>query len=714
MGRRHYRPTAEEKIQNNKREGLRRYLIINIFYGLVLLIIFVRLIFIVYVEGDKWRGLIDDQIITNIHIEGNRGAIYSSDHELMAITAPMFYLGIDFKSDAMIKDNYKTFHHHLDSLALQMSQYFGDRTKEQYKAHIKNGLKKKSRGYRLTSKRLTYLDLQNVKQFRYFQLPKSMHGMTTEERSTRLKPFGSLASRTIGDIYGADNRGGKNGLELQYDSLLRGKAGEGYKQKMGRNFIVRPIVEPEDGMDIITTLDLKMQDVVEKALVDELRHVHADRGSAVLMEVSTGEIKAIANMSLLHDSTYAETQNFAVNDMSEPGSTIKVPSIMVALEEGVVTPDDTVDVGIGLYMYKGGAMKDHNYGKGGYGRISVAQSVWYSSNIGVAKTILRRFEDRPEVFIEGMKRMGVDYPINVEIPGAANPHIKSPSDKSWSRLTLPWTSFGYESRIPPISMLNFYNAIANDGTMVRPHFTKCIMKDEEVIEEFDTEVLIEQICSEKTLTQIRQMLRGVVTDGTARNVDSPVVPIAGKTGTAVLTHGGTRSHQLTFCGYFPADDPIYSCIVVVRHPRGVYPSAGAISGKVFRNIAERIMSTEERYSLDQLELDSALTLTPRVKGGYEPDIVALLDELDIAYDARHDDAQWVKTDRKGDTIELSSLTLIDNLAPSVAGMGAKDATYLLEHIGLHVKIVGSGRVYRQSIRPGARIKKGQTITLTLR
>ena len=352
----------------------------------------------------------------------------------------------------------------------------------------------------------------------------------------RQKPFGTLASRTIGDIYGEIEEGGttkgKNGLELQYDSLLRGQAGLSSVRRVGGGWTNVIEVDPVDGMDIRTTIDINIQDITEKSLVDKLKAIDAESGTAVVMEVETGEIKAITNMGRIREGVYGETKNHAVADEIEPGSTFKVASIMVALEDGLCNPGDTVDVGNGIYMYKGARMTDHNMNKGGYGRISVEQAIWYSSNIGVAKTILKGYSDNPTKFVEGLYRIGMNADLRLEIPGAGRAKIRRPDDTTryWSKTTLPWMSFGYETQVPPINTLAFFNAIANNGKMVRPMFTKEILHNGKTVQSFSTEVINSSICSDHTLALIKDMLLGVVEKGTGKAVHSDIVRIAGKTG----------------------------------------------------------------------------------------------------------------------------------------------------------------------------------------
>jgi cell division protein FtsI (penicillin-binding protein 3) len=408
-------------------------------------------------------------------------------------------------------------------------------------------------------------------------------------------------------------------------------------------------------------------------------------------------------------------------DVFEPGSTFKVASMMVALEDGLCSPNDSVDTGNGIYLYKGARMTDHNSDRGGYGKISAEQAIWYSSNIGVAKLILKAYENKPDVFVEGLYRIGMTADLKLEIPGSGRSKIKHPKDTAsyWSKLSLPLMSFGYETQIPPINTLTFFNAIANDGKMMRPMFTKNILKEGKIVKSFSPEVLIPEICSDKTLKTIQGMLVGVVEKGTGSAVQSDVIRIAGKTGTAQIASGGvyrTSGHQVSFCGYFPAEAPRYSCVVVIRRPRVGYPSGGTMSGGVVKAIAEKIHATDTSFDVRQLAVDSNVVEIPEVKYGDARALETVLNKLDVEADSERAETQWVRAASKKEEpeLQLTDLTIREGLVPPVTGMGAKDAVYLMEKAGLRVSVSGSGRVVSQSISPGHKVMKGQTILLTLR
>lgn len=394
---------------------------------------------------------------------------------------------------------------------------------------------------------------------------------------------------------------------------------------------------------------------------------------------------------------------------------------MVALEDGVCQPQDTVDTGNGIYMYKGQRMTDHNKNKGGYHEITVEKAIWNSSNIGVAKTILKGYEKNPTKFVEGLYKIGMNTDLHLDFPGAGHPKIRRPDDtlRYWSKTTLPWMSFGYETQIPPISTLAFYNAIANGGTMVRPLLVKEISHRGKIIEKNNPEVLISSICSERTLRIIRDMLVGVVKNGTGKAVHSDVVAIAGKTGTAQIAQNGVyrqAGHQVSFAGYFPAEKPMYSCIVVIRQPRIGYPSGGTMSGGVFKTIAEKIYANHTPVSIKDMEADTLAVPWPNVKAGDKRAMENVLGALDIRYEADSAKSEWVRAEQAVDKerLQIHDINIRDGLVPSVYGMGAKDAVFLLENAGLQVTVSGTGKVAAQSIQPGSRIPKGKSILITLK
>lgn len=695
-----------------------RFLVIVVLVLIGCVSIFYSALVTIVPERSRWLEKVamlkaEDKIIPAL-----RGNIYAADGRLMASSIPQYYVYMDFKADGLRHDSLMN---NLGPLSNELARRFGERSAAGWRAHILKGYNSGSRHYRLIQRRISYTEMKDFSTLPLLKYPPHKSGLKMVQMAQRKKPFGSLASRTIGDVYGDESKGGKNGLELAYDSLLRGTPGIGTRQKIAGRYYTTAEVEPVNGVDITTTIDIDIQDITQTALLEKLREIDAESGTAVVMEVKTGEIKAISNLGRTSPGHYEETKNFAVSDESEPGSTFKVASMIVALDKGIVSPNDTVDVGNGIYMYKGARMTDHNWNHGGYGKITASQAIWYSSNIGVAKIILKGFENNPSEYVEALYDMNMNQKFDMNIPGSGRPKIRHPKDtlRYWSKTSLPWMSFGYETQIPPIYTLAFFNAIANGGEMMKPYFVKKISKDGNVIEKYHPETINSSICKRSTLREIRKMLEGVVEEGTAKMVRSDRLKLAGKTGTAQISKGksgyqaGGKSHQVSFCGYFPADKPVYSCIVVIRSPRNGYPSGGGMSGMVFKHIAERTYA-QSRYAPIEVMRDSATLFVPQVKNGHYKSLIKVLDKLDI--DCEDDGKEWQWTTARIDDNQLSlrEHSTTQNLVPSVFGMGAKDALFLLESCGLRVQINGKGRVYSQSKSAGQRYQKGETIVLNLK
>ena len=429
-----------------------------------------------------------------------------------------------------------------------------------------------------------------------------------------------------------------------------------------------------------------MQDICEKALVDKLKELNATVGVVVLMEVATGEVKAIVNMTQGRDGEYYEVRNNAISDMLEPGSTFKTASIMVALEDGKITPDYIVDTGNGQKPMHGRVMKDHNWHRGGYGKLTVTEILGVSSNVGTSSIIENFYGSNPQKFVDGLKRM----------------------------------SIGYETQVPPINILTFYNAIANNGVSIRPKFVKAAVRDGEVVKEYPTEIINPKICSDKTLAQIREILRKVVGEGLAKPAGSKQFHVSGKTGTAQVSQGaagyktGRTNYLVSFCGYFPSEEPKYSMIVSIQKP-GLPASGGLMAGSVFSKIAERVYAKDLRLPLTSA-IDTNTVVIPNVKAGEMRETQRVLEELNIKIQGKITDSGkevWGSTHPAPQAVVLESRGIMQNFVPSVIGMGAKDAVYLLESKGLKVNLVGVGKVKSQSIANGSVARKGQTITLTL-
>lgn len=696
-----------------------RYFFVVLIMGLIGVAIIVKGTVIMFAERQYWQDVADRFVKENVMVKPNRGNILSSDGKLMASSLPEYRIYMDFKAGGQKKDTMLM--NHLGEICEGLHRIFPDKSAAEFRQHLLKGRKKGSRNYLIYPRRISYIQYKEAKRLPVFKLNKYKGGFHEQPFNQRKKPFGSLAARTLGDLYADTAQGAKNGIELAFDTLLKGRDGITHRQKVMNKYLNIVDVAPVDGCDIISTIDVDMQDICEKALVDKLKELNASVGVAALMEVQTGEVKAIVNMMKASNGNYYEMRNNAISDMLEPGSTFKTASIMVALEDGKITPDTEVDTGNGVMMMHGSAMRDHNWHRGGYGKITVTRILEVSSNIGVSYLIDKYYKDNPQKFVDGLKRLGIDRPLQLQIAGEGTPNIRGPKERYFAKTTLPWMSIGYETQIPPLNILTFYNAIANNGVMVRPKFVKAAVKDGEVVEEYPTEVINPKICSDRTLAQIRDILHKVVSQGLAKPAGSKQFAVAGKTGTAQISKGsggyktGQVNYLVSFCGYFPAEAPKYSCIVAIQKP-GLPASGGLMAGSVFGKIAERVYAKNLRFDLRNA-IDSTTNVIPAVKAGEMNQALRVLDALDVPvqeqFETQKKSALWGHSQATPTAVILQDRKIASGTVPSVVGMGAKDAVYLLESKGLKVRLNGIGKVKNQSIAGGSRLVKGQTIALTL-
>ncbi|MBN2766231.1 MAG: transpeptidase family protein [Paludibacteraceae bacterium] len=695
------------------------YLFILIAFGLVIY----RIVVLQFIERDQWLEVAAKNKKTDILVKPNRGNIFASDGRLMASSIPTYYIYMDTRVPALHEKGGALFKEKIDSLSQALSAFFGDKSKSAYKSMIQKAYREGKGELQLHPKRISYSQLKDLRSLPLFNLGRNKSGLITKELVRREKPFGSLASRTIGDIYADEAKGGKNGLELYFNEELLGTPGVSVRQKVANRWEETVQVEPVDGMDLLTTIDINLQDIAESTLVDSLKSFDASSGYAIIMEVKTGEVKAIVNMQQNKDGSYSENRNGAVADQVEPGSTFKIASLMALLDEGKARITDTIHTGNGIHRYHTSDMRDHNYHRGGYGNLSLAEVIHASSNVGISLAVTKAWGDNPSGFVDKLYEMGLNEPMNIEIPGTASPKIRHPKDKStyWSKTTLPWMSIGYETQIPPIYTLAFFNAIANDGRMIKPYLVKAILKNGQTIKTFETELINSQICRPSTLKTVQETLLGVIEGkkGTAQNMRSKHVRIAGKTGTAQISKGtlgykaGGKSHQVSFCGYFPADNPLFSCIVVIREPKNGYPSGGRMAGSVFKDIAERTMALKSNLKPEQIICDTTIHLAfaPKCKNGNYGALHTVMSKLNLNYTGNK--AEWIKTKSQNNSIGISQMSINKKTIPDLTGLGAKDAVFLLGEMGIVAQIMGRGKVVSQNLKPGASFHKGQTIMIQL-
>lgn len=702
--------------------------------------------YIMTVKRDYWTAVADRLKADSVPMKPTRGNILSCDNQLLASSLPEYRLFIDFQ--AMRESRTDTlWDEKEDSICRGLAQIFTHKTAEEFRAHLREGRSMRytdkngvehvgSRHWPVWPRRVSYSTFSEVKQLPIFRLSKYKSGFYWESNSARTRPNGSLASRTIGEMYG-ELDAPRCGLELYYDSVLRGEDGLINRRKVLAQYLNVMVREPVDGADIVTTLDVNIQDLAEKAVTDELKEIDGELGVAIVMEVKTGDIKALVNLTRLPqpDGTciYHEVKNNAVADLVEPGSVFKTASILAALEDGKIdtTAAWNIDTAGGVWPMYGREMRDHNWRRGGYGVLTVPQVLHFSSNIGVSRLIDKAYHNHPEQFVKRIHSFGLGMDFDIPIPGAQK-HAKIRMPKkakngqwlNWSDTALPWMSIGYETQIPPIFTVAFYNAIANNGRLMQPRFVKEVVKDGETLQAFEPVCLKERICHPEPLRKIQQILEGVVSRGLGRKAGSKSFRVAGKTGTAQVAdeHGSYKSgrvrYWLSFCGYFPYDAPEYTCIVCLKKT-GLPASGGGMCGVVFHNIAEGIMAKKLKHSVE-VARDSTSVPVPDVKRGNLLAADYVLRALNVPTRGGWNGSYatgnpvWGHAERQSETVALGRGGVPPRgLVPDVKGMGARDAVFLMESRGIRVHITGRGKVKHQSIAPNTKTKHGMAITIEL-
>ncbi|MEM8892956.1 MAG: penicillin-binding protein, partial [Bacteroidota bacterium] len=604
----------------------------------------------------------------------------------------------------------------IDELSQKLAGYFKDRTAKEYKRRITDARVSGRRYMLLNREEIDYQTKKEMTEWPIFREGRMKGGIIFEKVNKRFRPFSYLGYRTIGMV-NDDNRG-VVGLEYSFNKYLAGRNGESLFQKMSGGGW-RPVydgteVRPEDGLDIVTTIDINLQDVAESALLGALETHQADYGTVVVMEVATGEIKAISNLSRNEKGQYWELYNYAVGSQGsrEPGSTFKLASMIALLENSKVKLTDTIDTGNGSHYFYDDVMKDHK--PGGYGKITVQEVFEKSSNIGIAKLIIEEFGADPSRYVDYINKLGLADPLGFQMIGEGKPYIKTPADSTWSGITLPWMSHGYELKLTPLHTLTLYNAVANDGKMIQPIIVKSVQRADKRVEEFGAKMLNERICSKETLKEVRKLLEGVVERGTASNINDSYYRIAGKTGTAKKAVNGryTNNYYTSFAGYFPAEAPKYSCIVVIDNPKGYQIYGSDVAAPVFKAIADKIYTLDLELQDEELEGVYQAGIFPVVRSGQQDDLSMILHELGISNHST-DQSDWVKAKIDNNAILWRPNKTKGEVMPDVRGMTLRDAVFLLENKGLEVSIEGHGRVKDQSIWPGQKIENQSKIMLTL-
>ncbi|MFY7672074.1 penicillin-binding protein [Tenacibaculum sp. MEBiC06402] len=651
--------------------------------SLFLVVIGFKVFELQYIKGDKYKKLAQEVNYKNDTVFANKGNVYAADGNLLATSISSYTIRMDVMS---VDEN--VFEENIAGLTKELSKMLG-RTPSYYERKLRDAKKVKNR-YLLIARNLGYNDYMKMKSFPIFKLGVFRGGFIAEQRTVREHPIGKIAERTIG--YN-DHRGGA-GIEGAFSEFMLGKNGWRLKQKIAKGQW-KPIndlneQEPEDGKDVITTIDVNIQDITHHALLKQMEYYEADHGCAVVMETATGEIKAISNLGRTSNGKYYEKRNYAVWESHEPGSTFKLASLMAGLEDKVIDTSTVVDTEKGKIYINNRKVEDSD--KDGYGKISLARVFEVSSNVGIVKAIQKHYDHNPEKFLKRIKQFGLDRQTGVNIVGEGKPYIPSVKEKRWSSISLEWMAWGYGVSLTPLQTLMFYNAVANNGELIKPRFVKELRVAGKTVKKFDKEVLSESIASKTTIDKVVQVMENVVKRGTAKEIYSPNFSMAGKTGTAKKWiprtknkegeyEGGYYSNQkyvASFAGFFPVKNPKYSCIVVIHEPDVLKGYYGAkVAAPVFKEIAHKIYTSNP--SSVQMVTDSVVS----------------------------------KAVNKDYNKYYTVLSKYKTIMPKVVGMSAMDAISLLENMGLKVSFSGSGKVKEQSIERGEKVKKGATVYLKL-
>lgn len=662
-----------------------------------------------FVEGEKWNALAAQIGLQYREVEATRGNILSDNGSLLATSIPFYRLALDPSraSDDLLTEN-------LDSLAYYLASFYGDATATSYKRKIIDARASGRRYILLNRALIDYQDKKMISQWPLLKHGRLKAGVIFEKVDKRFRPFNYLAQRTIGFVNENDNGAG---LEYSFNSHLAGKPGKALFQKtMGGNWKPMPDaseVRPVDGFDLETTIDINLQDIAESALLNSLISHNADYGTVVVMEVKTGQIKAMSNLGKLKGGGYGEKYNYAVGShgLREPGSTFKLMTMLALLEETELKLTDTIDTGDGAFTFYKSTIKDHQ--EGGYGKITVKKAFEVSSNIAMAKLADKYFGLKPQLFYNSIEKAGLTRQLGFQIIGEGQPKVKKPEE--WSGITLPWMAHGYGLELTPLHTLTFYNAVANNGVMVRPYIVKSIRRADKVIQEFGPTIINKSIASTVTISKLRLLLEGVVESGTAQNISNAQYNIAGKTGTAVTLKNGRyqKAYMTSFVGYFPAENPEYSCIVIIENPKGVWQYGSSVAAPVFKEVADKIYAKDiEMHVALSNDYNPEFGIFPVIRSGYKSDLQFICNNLGISNHSTSE-GEWVKTKIEDNAVEWRSNTIKVGVTPDVLGMTLRDAIYVLESCGYSVKMNGQGRVMKQSVIPGRKIVKGNQITIKL-
>lgn len=656
----------------------RLYLVAGLLFVFAVAVV-VKLVSIQMVDGDKYREMAENRTEKMFTITPNRGNLYSSDGSLLATSVSRYNIRFDAVT---VKD--ADFNEHVKPLSESLSKLLG-KPASHYQQLLRKAKATKNR-YALVARNLDYSDYVQVKKFPLFEKGPNRGGIVVEQNTVREHPLGKIAERSVGyERFDEEGYATRVGLEGAFTDYLSGIKGSRLKQKIAKGqwkpIGMDNIVEPKDGYDVYTTIDVNIQDIAHHALLGQLEKYKADHGSVIVMETKTGEIKAISNLGKTAGGKYYERLNYAIGESHEPGSTFKLMSLMVALEDKVVDTSSIIDTEKGIFKVYNKRVKDSKWG--GYGKVTVSKAFEISSNTAIAKIIHNNYKDKPEKFVNRLMNMGLSRELGLPIKGEGTPVIRYPGDKGWSGISLAWMSHGYEVSLTPLQTLTFYNAIANNGEMLKPRLLKEVKEWDKTIYKFDKEVINPSICSKETIAKAQILLKNVVEKkhGTGHGLYSPNFSMAGKTGTTQKNYESKDPNKLkyisSFAGYFPADNPKYSCIVVIHEPDKSVGYYGAdVSGPVFKSVAQKIYATSPL--VDEVE-----------------SLVIHSTSLDKKYQQ-----YYMEANKKHQKV------------PNVIGMSGMDAIAILENLGLKVQINGNGKVKKQSIKD-VNIKEVELIVLDL-
>lgn len=678
--------------------------------------IFCKAFYIQQVEGKYWRSMSDSMHQKIEELPAQRGTIYSDDGQMLSTSIPQFDVFVDFGAEGLREKNGQRFREHLDSLSYLLAKFFGEKEKKSqydFKKFMQDAYKAKLRHSKLLDN-ISYRDLQALQQMPLVRLGRYKSGFIIDKKEIRLNPYKLLASRTIG----LDRDSFKVGLEMKYDSVLSGKKGKRLVRYIAGG-VAMPVedyeVEPEVGKDIVTTLNMHMQEITEDALMKMMVQNEAEYGCAVVMEVATGKIKAIANLGRSNDGMYRENMNYAIIP-SEPGSTFKLATLIAALEDKKVSLNSMVDLNGGVWQVNGETVYDSE--QHGLKSTDVKHAFEASSNVGMAKLAYSNYATNPMQFINHLQALKMDTLTGIDLTGERKPIIYKPGTRNWSSTTLPWMAFGYNLTVSPLHTAMLYNAVANDGKMMKPFLVSSIKQDGITIQEILPVALNEKICSKETLIQLKACLEGVCTNGTAKSLfKNTTFSVAGKTGTALVANGSRgyadKIYQSSFAGYFPAQNPKYTIVVVIKNkPHAVKFYGADVAGPVFREIAERLFTVFIKNT-DQKQEPNKTDSAIYQYTGLTKDVQEVMMQLQLKYTGGETVSDWSKILLAGKMAAVSSYTINEKLMPQLKGMGLKDAITICENIGLKINVKGRGKVTNQSIAAGQMIAKGQLVQIEL-